>query len=196
MRDRRRERHFRRGRAVGSAPVKRPGSKHISLVAVLLMIGAAVAISFAAASEGASSVRASAAGAGQVRLGQTYASLRAAKLLGKIGPGCPLAGPNTRSAPLVLPLQGGADLSASSPRRVTGLTIFGGAKARGIGSGATLGRVRAAFPRVVLDHSGDKTLGITLARVPRAGGGPLQFAISTKTHKVTLIGVPRVAICE
>jgi len=173
-----------------------PRRQRASIAAVLLAISAAVVISFATASEGATPPNVTASGVGAIKLGKTYTSLRLAGLLGKVTRGCELAGPNTRSAPLNLPLQGGVELSAGTPRRVRGITVFGGAKARGVGSGAKLAAIREAFPRMRLDHSGDKTLGITVAQVPKGGGGPLEFAISVQTKTVTLIGIPRVAICE
>jgi hypothetical protein len=135
-------------------------------------------------------------GVGGVRLGRTYTSLRAAGLLGKIAPGCELGGPRTRSAPLRAPLRGSVDLTFGSPRRVAAITVTGGAKARGVGIGATLTRIRAAFPRAVVDHSGEDVFGVTFVRVPKGGGGRLEFAVDVKTRKVTLIGVPRIPLCE
>ena len=172
-----------------------PPRKLIPMTIVLLAMAAAVALSFGQAS-GATSTRITAAGVGAVKLGRTYTSLRLAGLLGRIGPGCELSGPSARSAPLRLPLQGGVDLSPASPRRVVRITLIGGATARGIGAGATLKALRARFPKLRLDHRTDKTFAITLAHVPKGGGGPLDFAISTKTKKVTLIGVPSIAFCE
>jgi hypothetical protein len=169
----------------------------IALLAVLPAMGAAVALSFAAASSGAPApAKITAAGAGGVKLGRTYTSLRVAGLLGKIGPGCELAGPHTRSAPLLLPLQGGADLSTPSPRKVIRVTVAGGGSARGVGVGDTQAAARAAFPKATLDHSGEKVFGVTIVRVPKGGGGRLEFAIGTKTKKVTLIGVPGIAFCD
>src|SRR5947199_23735 len=48
------------------------------------------------------------AGVDGVKLGETYAQLRAGHLVGRIGKGCELAGPNARSASLRAPLQGRA----------------------------------------------------------------------------------------
>ena len=31
---------------------------------------------------------------------------------------------------------------------------------------------------------------------PKNGGGKLQFAVDTKTHRVVLIGIPLIAFCE
>jgi hypothetical protein len=131
-----------------------------------------------------------------VKLGRTDKSRRVAGLLGKIGPGCELAGPRARSAPLRPPLQGGVDLTQTSPRRVMNVTVFRGAAARGVGIGATQAAARAAYPKLRLDHRGDSTLGITIGRVPKSGGGPLEFAFAVKTKTVSLIGVPHVAVCE
>jgi hypothetical protein len=38
--------------------------------------------------------------------------------------------------------------------------------------------------------------GITLVRVPKNGGGKLEFALKTTTHKVVLIGIPFIPFCE
>jgi hypothetical protein len=165
------------------------------IAVVLLTMAVAVVISFAEASSGTPQ-KITSAGAGAVKLGRTYSSLRVAGLLGTIGPGCPLAGPNTRSAPLRLPLRGSADLTTTTPRRVKGITILGGATARGVSIGSNRNAVRAAFPKMRLDRSTEQVFGITIARVPKGGGGPLEFALARKTGRVTLIGVPRVPFCE
>lgn len=134
--------------------------------------------------------------AGAVRLGATYQSLHAAGLLGKVAPGCELAGPSARSAPLRAPLKGSVALSRSSPRRVASILLRGGATARGVGIGARSGAIRAAFPTARFDHSSDAMFGITLVRVPKSGGGSIEFALDTRTRRVTLIGVPAIAFCE
>ena len=62
--------------------------------------------------------------------------------------------------------------------------------------GAHLADIRAAFPKAKVDHSTETMFRITLARIPKSGGGRIQFAISTRTSKVTLIGVPSIPFCE
>jgi len=136
------------------------------------------------------------AGVGAVRLGRTYRSLRAAGRLGKVRPGCELGGPRTRSALLRAPLTGSVDLTLGAPRRVAAIVVRGGASARGVGIGASSAAIRAAFPRAVFDHGSDAVFGATFVRVPRGGGGRLEFAVDTTTRKVTLIGVPRIPTCE
>jgi hypothetical protein len=135
--------------------------------------------------------------AGGVKIGASYTSLRRKGLIGKIGPGCELAGPNARSARLKSPLKGSVDFTFKSPRRVTTITITGGsATARGVGIGDTLEDIQAAYPKAKVDHSSDETFEFTLVTIPKSGGGKLQFAVSTKTGKITLIGVPNIAFCE
>src|SRR3954447_5715366 len=75
------------------------------------------------------------AGVGKVHIGDKYLKLRQAGRIGKVGPGCELAGPNARSARLLAPVKGSADLSFHSPRKITNITITGGATARGVGIG-------------------------------------------------------------
>ena len=94
------------------------------------------------------------------------------------------------------PLNGGVDFTMSSPRKVVDISVRGGAAARGVGIGATLHDIKSAFPKAKVDHSTDGTFGLTLVRIPKNGGGRLQFAVATKTHKVTLIGIPFIAFCE
>ena len=135
-------------------------------------------------------------GVGAVKLGKTYTTLRAGGHLGKIGPGCELGGPNTRSAPLRAPLRGSVDLTTTTPRRVRTIVVRGGGAARGVGIGARASAIRAAFPAVVLDRSTESLFGITIARVPRSGGGRLEFALDTTTKRVTMIAVPAIPFCE
>jgi hypothetical protein len=140
--------------------------------------------------------RITAAGVGAVKLGKTYASLHAAGRVGKIGPGCDVAGPQARSSSLRPPLQGSVDYTSKAPRRVRVIAVRGGATARGVGIGATVARIRRAFPRATVDRSTERMFGITLVKVPRGGGGRLQFAVATSTKKVVSIGIPFVAICD
>jgi hypothetical protein len=163
--------------------------------AATLAVVALVATTWAVALA-ASLARVTPAGVGMVKLGRTYTSLRAAGLLGKVGPGCELAGPNTRSAALRAPLRGSVDLTRGSPRKVARIVVNRGAAARGVGIGATSAAITAAFPEVVFDHSTEATFGVALARVPKRGGGRLEFAVEAKTKRVTLIGVPSIGFCE
>lgn len=136
------------------------------------------------------------AGVDGVKLGETYAQLRAGHLVGGIGKGCELAGPGARSASLRAPLKGSVDFTMTTPRKVTDISVRGGATARGVGVGATIAQIKAAYPKAKIDHSTDHTFGVTLVRIPKNGGGKLQFAVDTKTHRVTLIGIPLIAFCE
>lgn len=164
-----------------------------SIAVVLVVMSSAVA---AAGAQAPAPPKITAAGVGAVKLGRTYTSLRAAGLLGKINRGCEFAGPASRGAPLRAPLKGAVDLSQTSPRKVTSISVSGGATARGVGIGSTRAQITAAFPKVKIDHGAESVFGITIARVPKGGGGRLEFGIDTKTKKVTLIAVPFIAFCD
>ena len=56
--------------------------------------------------------------------------------------------------------------------------------------------IKDAFPKAKVDHSTDETFLLTLVKIPRDGGGKLRFGVSTKTDRVTQIGVPYIAFCE
>lgn len=160
-----------------------------SLVAVAALLAGGVALA-------AGNAHVTPAGAGGVKLGATFRSLRAAGLVGRMRHGCEVAGPRARSASLRGPLRGTVDLTDGSPRRVADIVITGGASARGVRVGSSAASVRAAFPKARFDHRTDATFGVTIAKVPRGGGGRIQFAVDTKTHRVALIGVPLVPFCE
>jgi hypothetical protein len=136
------------------------------------------------------------AGVGGVAVGATYQHLRAAHLIGPVGPGCELAGPQARSARLRAPLQGSVDFTLSSPRKVAAITITGGASAHGVGIGSNTAASTAAFPAAVFDHSTDAMFGITVVKAHRGDVGQLQFALDTKTRRVALIGVRHLSFCE
>jgi hypothetical protein len=133
-----------------------------------------------------------------VHLGDTHADLRARGKVGPIGPGCEFGGPNTRSAKLKAPLKGFVTYTLTNPRKVTEITITGGAKARGVGIGATIAAIKAKFPHAKVDHSTDQVFQLTLVTTPKrpASGGRIMFGVSTQTHKTTIIGVPGIAFCE
>ena len=159
-------------------------------------VGTSCAAPTVVAAAAAAPARITSSGVGAIRLGRTYTSLRRAGLLGKLATGCELAGPRTRSAALRAPLTGHVDLTLRSPRRVATILVRGGATARGVGIGATSAATRRAFPRAKIDHRRDAILGLTIVRVPRRAGGRLEFGIDTKTKRVTLIGIPRIPVCD
>jgi hypothetical protein len=157
---------------------------------------AAVAGAGAAVAFGAGSPKITASGVGKVKLGDTYQELRAKGAVEKIGPGCELGGPNTRSARLKKPLLGSVNFTLKAPRKVTDISINGGAKARGVGVDATIKQIKAKFPKAKADHSTDHTYALTIVRIPKNGGGKIEFGVSTETHRTVVIGVPRIAVCD
>jgi hypothetical protein len=134
-------------------------------------------------------------GVGQVKLGMTFKQLRDKGLVGKLRKGCELA-PNTRTARLRSPLRGVVNFTQSTPRKVTDITVTGGATARGVGIGDKLADIKAAYPKRKVDRSQEDVFGLTFVYVPRAKNIKLMFAIDVDTKKITLIGVPFIALCE
>jgi hypothetical protein len=133
-----------------------------------------------------------------VHLGDTHADLHSRGKVGPIRPGCELGGPNTRSAKLKAPLKGSVNYTLTSPRKVDSITITGGAKARGVGVGATIAQIKAKFPHAKVDHSTDQVFQLTLVKTPMRphSGGRIMFGVSTQTKRTTIIGVPFIAFCE
>jgi hypothetical protein len=174
-------------------------SRTLGATAALATAGA-IAIGVAAApgqtGHAAAVKRITAQGVGQVKLGKTHHRLRQQGLVGRLRRGCELAGPNARSARLRPPLKGQVDYTQTTPRTVTDIQIRGGAKARGVGIGATIPQIKAAFPKAKVDHSTEAVFGITLVKIPKSGGGKLQFAVDVDSGKTDLIGVPFIAFCE
>ncbi len=170
----------------------------LGIATAVLALGA-VAIA-GAASPGetgrAAAAKITATGVDGVKIGMNYRTLRRRNLVGHIRRGCELGGPNTRSARLKLPLRGIVNFTQTKPRLVTDITIRGGARARGVGIGDTIPEIKAAFPKAKVDHSTDQVFLLTLVKIPKTGGGPMRFAVSTSTKRVTLVGVPFIAFCE
>ena len=135
-------------------------------------------------------------GVGKLKLGMKHKRARELGLVGRIRQGCELGGPDTRAARLKPPLKGSVNYTRNNPRRVRDITITGGAEARGVGIGDRIRDIKDAYPKAKVDHSTDETFELTLVKIPRDGGGKLRFGVSTKTDKITLIGVPYIAFCE
>ena len=170
------------------------------VLASLVALGLVAAVAMAAYSPPArdsAAAKISPARVDGVHLGDTHADLRARGKVGPIRRGCELGGPDTRTAKLRAPLKGNVNYTLEAPRSVTDITIRGGARARGVGIGATIPAIKAKFPRAIVDHSTDQVFQVTLVRTPkRPKGGRITFAVSTQTHRTTLIGVPIIAFCE
>lgn len=159
-----------------------------------LAVGGASALALAGTA--AAPQKITAKGVGAVKIGKTFAELRDDGLIGPLRKGCELGGPNTRTAKLKAPLKGSVNFTLTAPRKVTDITIRGGAKARGVGIGSTIPQIKAAFPKAKVDHSTDQVFLATLVKVPKNGGGRITFAVDVKSKKASLIGVPFIAFCE
>jgi hypothetical protein len=134
------------------------------------------------------------AGVGQVKLGMTFSQLRQQHLVGKLHKGnCDAAGPNASPfAKLRSPLRGVADFTKSTPHKLTDVTIRSGAKARGVGVGDSLAKVKSRFPNRKIRHD----LGFIFVDIPKTAAIKEQFIVDANTKKVLDIGVPFVALCE
>lgn len=132
-----------------------------------------------------------------VHLGDTHQDLRNRGKVGPLKPGCELGGPNTRSANLKLPLKGFVTYTLSNPRKVTSITVRGGAKARGVGIGAKIPAILAKFPNAEVERDTEEVFQLTLVMTPeRKNGDRIMFGVSTKTKRTTVIGVPGIGFCE
>jgi hypothetical protein len=166
-------------------------------MAALSCAAALVSAAFPSSSGGTAAVqKITPRGVGQVRLGELYSTARGRHLVGKTRPGCPLAGSGARSALLSTPLTGNVDLTMTTPRRIADISVTGGATARGVGIGARVADIKRAYPKAKVDHSTDRTFGVTMVRIPKSGGGPLEFGVEVKSKKVALIGIPFIATCD
>jgi hypothetical protein len=134
------------------------------------------------------------AGVGQVKLGMTFSQLRQQHLVGKLHKGnCDAAGPNASPfAKLRSPLKGIADFTKSVPHKLTDISIRGGAKARGVGVGDSLAKIKSKFPKRKIRHD----IGLIFVDIPNTANIKEQFILNQDTRKVDVIGVPFVAICE
>jgi hypothetical protein len=164
-------------------------------IAALLAGGAAVVV--AASAGGATSHPAiTAAGVGPVKLGATATSLQAKGLIGKLTPGCELAGPGTRAAH-VKAFNGTVGFTMSKVRKVNVIAVNGpGPQARGVEVGDTVSDIRKAYKSVKVDRSLEDTFQGDFVRVPKKAGGPIGFFVNLKTGKIETIGVPHVPVCE
>jgi hypothetical protein len=164
----------------------------------LVAPAAALAIAIpAVALAGASGPKVSGKGAGQVKIGKLHSKLKAAGAVGKQVPGCELAGPGEKGTRLRSPLVGSANLTRKDPRRIRSILITGGkAQAKGVGIGDPAADIESAFANVKVDHTTEEVFQLTLYKIPKASGGRFQFGVSTKTHKIEVIGIPYIAFCE
>ena len=165
------------------------------LVPTCLVVAAAVAIASPPAAHDSAAAVITPNRVDGIHVGDTHADLRARGKVGPLRPGCELGGPNTRSARLLAPLKGSVNYTLTTPRKVTDITVTKGARARGVGIGATIAAIKAKFPNAKVDHSTDQVFQLTLVTTPRRqNGGRIMFGVSTQTHRTTIIGVPGIGV--
>jgi len=177
------------GIARSSRPLRRASAVVLSGVLALGLGGAQFA-------EAAPPPKVTNHGVAGVDLGDRAGQLRKHGRIGALKPGCPLGGTDVRYARLKGGVDGVANFTSTTPRRVTDVQIRGGAKFKGVGIGATRKQIRKKFPHARFDNSTKEVFGIVVATIPKRDGGRVQMAIEVGTNKVGLIGVPHLAFCE
>lgn len=156
----------------------------------------AVVLSAATASAAQAPQKITPKGVGQIRIGSTAAELREAGLIGPLRRGCELEGPKARFANLRSPLKGTVEFTLTSPRKVNFIHIRRGARARGVKVGDRLADITAAFPKRKIIRATEDIFGFTRVKIPKNGGGRMDFAVRVSTGKITSIDVPRIKICD
>jgi len=189
-------------------------SRVVGLLMVIALTGlalthAATALASGSAAYGARSarpVKVTPNAVGRIHRGESYHKLRAERLVGRIG-GCSASNPDQlgdRVAMLRPPLKGSVYFVCTDTGdpvlntfKVSAIEITGGASARGVGVGATLAHIKKAFPKEEVDHTNDIN-GFTVVGVllKRTGVPSISFAVSTKSHRVTQIGIPYLVLSK
>ena len=72
--------------------------------------------------------------------------------------------------------KGSVDFTQTSPRKVTNISLRGGATVRDVGIGSTLADP-AAFPDAKVDRSTEEVFHITLAKIAKSDGGKFEFGV-------------------
>ncbi len=65
-----------------------------------------------------------------------------------------------------------------------------------MGIGDTLADITAAFPKRKVIHASEPIFGFTRVKIPKNGGGRMDFVVPVATGKIRSIHVPRVTICD
>lgn len=133
---------------------------------------------------------------GELKLGDTAASLQDRGLIGSLEPGCELD-PGQRVANLQAPLKGFA-VFFHGGKRLSSLVIEGGAKtAAGIGIGSSVRAVREHYPNARYDRPGSLEpfpqgfVWVNSLRKPK-----MTFVIDASSKRVLTINVPSPNFCE
>jgi hypothetical protein len=133
-------------------------------------------------------------GVRRIQVGRTFAYLRSRGLVGRLGPGCELAGPGQDfSADILGRLRGSVEFNAQ--RRAVAVSVTRGAvTSRGIGIGARLARVKQVYPRA--RYRLDPVFRVYFVRIPRRGNPAFTIVISGQTRRVTALAAPVLPVCE
>jgi hypothetical protein len=174
-----------------------PAPIRISLVAALALVGAVAWTGSSGAVSNAPVLPIVKPGqAGDLRLGDTIASLSERKLIGGLKPGCELD-PGQRVAKLKPPLKGFA-IFFHGGKRLSSIVVEGGAAtAKGIAVGSTAKEAKTAYPNAEYDRPGsvepfaEGFLWVNNSRNPK-----MTFLIQQKSNRVLSINLPSPNFCE
>jgi hypothetical protein len=166
-----------------------------ALVGALAWTGSSGAVSYAPAPP-QPTVLVKPGQAGDLRLGDTIASLSERKLIGGLKPGCELD-PGQRVAKLKPPLKGWA-LFFHGGKRLSSIVVEGGGEtAAGIAVGSTVKAAKAAYPKAEYDRPGSLEpfpqgfLWVNNSRKPK-----MTFLVEQKHNRVSSINLPSPNFCE
>jgi hypothetical protein len=135
-------------------------------------------------------------GVGPIKIGATYASLKAAGLVGKLSPGCELVTPRESGAQLIGAIKGSATFNKK--QKLVAITVRKGAEtAKHVTIGDSAKSALAKYPGAKYQRASVKD-PIPYSSITVISGGNIQFSflVSAKTQKIVELDVPTAQFCE